>query len=82
MTLPGCYCFLGVKKVKLFDTYYDFDIIIDNLLNNGDFTFIDKILYIKCNSGFLIVNKVQIEGKNIITAADFKNMNHKVKNFL
>ena len=77
LTFPGCYCYYLNKRVKLFNTYYDNDISIDLLKNIGDFTFENNSIYIKCKKGFLIVNEVQFEGKKIIKAIDFKNMNLK-----
>ena len=77
LTFPGCYCYYLNKRVKLFNTYYDNNISIDLLKNIGDFTFENNSIYIKCKQGFLIVNEVQFEGKKIIKAIDFKNMNLK-----
>ena len=77
LTFPGCYCYYLNKRVKLFNTYYDNNISIDLLKNIGDFTFENNCIYIKCKKGFLIVNEVQFEGKKIIKAIDFKNMNLK-----
>ena len=77
LTFPGCYCYYLNKRVKLFNTYYDNNISIDLLKNIGDFTFENNSIYIKCKKGFLIVNEVQFEGKKIIKAIDFKNMNLK-----
>ena len=77
LTFPGCYCYYLNKRVKLFNTYYDNNISIDLLKNIGDFTFENNSIYIKCKKGFLIVNELQFEGKKIIKAIDFKNMNLK-----
>ena len=77
LTFPGCYCYYLNKRVKLFNTYYDNNISIDLLKNIGDFTFENNCIYIKCKKGFLIVNELQFEGKKIIKAIDFKNMNLK-----
>ena len=77
LTFPGCYCYYLNKRVKLFNTYYDNNISIDLLKKIGDFKFENNSIYIKCKKGFLIVNEVQFEGKKIIKAIDFKNMNLK-----
>ena len=81
LTMPGCYCFYLKKRIKLFETYYNIDVKIDGLNTIGDFKFINNSLYIKCDTGFLTVKKVQLEGKKIINSSDFNNMNHQTNNF-
>ena len=81
LTMPGCYTYLKSKRIKLFNTYYLNKNI--NSLKIGEFTINkDKQLLIGCKSGILIVNKVQIEGKNIIDAIDFYNNNKNNNNFI
>ena len=65
--MPGCYAYYKSKRIKFFNTYFLEN--NDNKLTIGQFTINNnKQLMIGCKQGVLIVNKVQIEGKNIIEA--------------
>ena len=72
LTMPGCYTYYNSKRIKLFETYYSE--VNNNKLNISEFTINSKKqLSIGCKFGVLTVNKVQIEGKNVINAIDFYN---------
>ena len=75
LTKPGCYTYINNKRVKLFDTYYINT--NEHSLNVGQFTLIDKKLHIGCKDSILTVEKVQLEGKNIIYAYEYF---HHIKN--
>jgi len=75
LTKPGCYCFFTNKRVKLFNTYYDSPDIKTSAV--GSFFFKNEYILIKCKTGYLSVKNLQFEGKKIINAKDFNNMNQK-----
>ena len=80
LTMPGCYTYYKSKRIKFFDTYYLSDNI--NNLNLGEYKINNKKqLLVGCKVGTLIVNKVQVEGKNIIDAINFFNNNNNNNNF-
>ena len=75
----GAYALYKNKRIKFFDTYYSSKVISDN---NGFFILGDSNnLLIATKTGHLIVNYVQIEGSNKISANDFMNSNPNVQKF-
>ena len=70
LTPPGCYINFNNKKVKVFNTYYN-----NKNLDIGHYSYEDNKLYVGCKNGSLIIEKLQFEGKKIISAKDFNNMN-------
>ncbi len=72
LTPPGCYIYFNEKKVKIFNTYYN-----NNNLDIGNYIYKDNKIYVGCSNGSLIIEKLQFEGKKIISARDFNNMNFK-----
>jgi len=73
LTPPGPYIYFSKKRVKLFDTYFSSNSY--GLTDIGMFTIINNILYIKCKKGTLSSKLIQFEGKKVIKAMDFNNMN-------
>ena len=78
LTLPGCFCYFGNKRLKLFKTFYSTNNAYK--LKIGCFTYEKHSIIIGCKTGVLIVGAVQFEGKKIISARDFSNMN--IKEFI
>jgi len=79
LTMPGCYCYIGQKRLKFFDTFY-----CDKNLHNldiGNYLYENESIIIGCKIGVLIVKSIQFEGKKIISAKDFNNMNIIFKSF-
>ena len=69
---PGCYIYFNNKKIKLFNSFYN-----DKNMKTGSYTYINEKLYIGCKKGSLVISKLQFEGKKVISAKDFNNMNFK-----
>ena len=69
--LPGAYCYINNKRVKIFNTYYNYNL---NNLSIGEFIFSNDKLYIGCKKGSLSVKELQFESKKLINSSDFKNM--------
>ena len=65
LSFKGAFSKIDGKRIKFFETYF-----INKTKNNinlkypGDFI-IKEAMYIKTGKGYLIVNKIQIEGRNI-----------------
>jgi len=72
LTPPGCHIFFNNKKIKLFNTFYN-----DDNMTVGSYKYINEKLHIGCRKGSLIVSELQFEGKKVISAKDFNNMNFK-----
>ena len=70
---PGCYIYFNNKKIKFFNTFYN----NNNNMKVGTYLYKDGSLHIGCKKGSLIINKLQFEGKKVISANDFNNMNFK-----
>tara|TARA_B110001454_G_C12706544_1_gene428824 strand:+ start:150 stop:1058 length:909 start_codon:yes stop_codon:yes gene_type:complete len=72
LTPPGCYIYFDNKRVKIFKTFYNND-----LLPIGNYKFVDNVLFIGCKNGCIEIEEIQFEGKGRISVNDFKNMNFK-----
>jgi methionyl-tRNA formyltransferase len=72
LTPPGCHVYFNNKRVKIFKTFYNND-----LLPIGNYKFEDNVLYIGCKNGCITTEEIQFEGKSKISINDFKNMNFK-----
>ena len=79
LTLPGCFCYLLNKRLKLFGTFYDKKNTYN--LKKGEYMYLNEKILVGCKKGVLIVSRLQFEGKNIISSNDFNNMNNKISIF-
>ena len=72
--LPGAFCYLDNKRLKLFKSK-DIQKLkkIENLYEAGQFLIVDGKFIIKCNSGFISIKYVQLEGKKKNNSIDFYN---------
>ena len=70
---PRPYLFIKNKKVNFFETYYVYQ---DNRNEIGEHYSFDNKLYICCGKGFLTINQLKVENKNIIRAKDFSNISY------
>ena len=72
--LPGAFCYIDNKRLKLFGSKFIKNLKnIDKLNETGHFLVIDNTFIIKCNSGLLSVKYVQLEGKKKNNSIDFYN---------
>ena len=72
--LPGAFCYIDKKRLKLFGSkVFKKNKQVENLNKIGDFTVSDGSFIIKCNSGFISIEYVQLEGKKKNNSVDFYN---------
>ena len=71
LSYKGAYGFYKSKRIKFYNTYF-----IKNTLNLNIkmFTFKNNMIYIGTADGILSSNMIQLEGRDKITAMDFKNV--------
>ena len=68
---PGAFTFLNNKKIKILNSKIDFE--YNQKLQQSRCVYVDNKLLVGTRDKPIIINNLQVEGKNIITGKDFSN---------
>lgn len=70
---PTSYMILNNKLIKIIDANYIENIDTYSKYEVGQIVGVTKCVIIKCNKGFIKINKLQAEGKKVLNVEDFLN---------